>query len=50
MALQNFGVSVNSDNQNLVKRLLKALTNDKSKENYRHNGFSWEFNISDTEN
>lgn len=44
IALQNFGISVNSDNQNLVKRLLKALTDTKSRKSYENNGFSWEFN------
>lgn len=44
VALQNFGVSVNSDNKFLVKRLLKALTEESSKNSYLDNGFKWEYN------
>ena len=44
MALQNYGVSKNSDYQYLMKRLLNALTDAQSKKNYLELGFSWEFN------
>ncbi len=44
MALQNFGISKNSDHQYLMKRLLNALTDAQSKKNYLELGFSWEFN------
>lgn len=43
MALQNFGVSLKSSNRYLTKRLLKTLTDEKSKEVFLNNGFSWEF-------
>ncbi|MBJ6368953.1 molybdate ABC transporter substrate-binding protein [Snuella sedimenti] len=43
-ALQNFGISNNSNYQNLMKRLLKALTADSSKKNYLENGFEWKYN------
>ena len=42
-ALQNFGVSIHSENQFLTKRLLKALTNESSKKSYLKNGFEWKF-------
>jgi molybdenum ABC transporter molybdate-binding protein len=42
-ALQNFGLSIHSKNQFLTKRLLKALTNEASKQNYLKNGFEWKF-------
>lgn len=44
MALQNYGISKNSDHQYLMKRLLNTLTNTSSKKNYLDLGFSWEFN------
>ncbi len=44
MALQNYGISKNSDHQYLMKRLLNALTDEQSKKNYLDLGFSWEFN------
>ncbi len=43
MALQNFGISINSENQYLTKRLLKTLTDDRSKSIYLENGFEWEY-------
>lgn len=43
-ALQNYGISKNSDHQYLMKRLLNALTDVQSKKNYLELGFSWEFN------
>ena len=43
-ALQNYGISKNSDHQYLMKRLLNALTDAQSKKNYLELGFSWEFN------
>ena len=42
-ALQNFGLSVQSDHKFLTRRLLKALTDEPSKKNYLANGFEWEF-------
>ncbi|MCK5775715.1 MAG: extracellular solute-binding protein, partial [Bacteroidales bacterium] len=50
MALQNFGVSIKSDHQHLMKRLLNALTDAQSKENYIENGFSWEYSNSSNNN
>lgn len=44
IAMQNFGISANSDNQNLMKRLLHALTNENSKKLYLENGFGWKYN------
>ncbi len=43
LALQNFGLSVQSDNKFLMRRLFKALTNETSKKKYLENGFEWEF-------
>ncbi|MCM4151038.1 molybdate ABC transporter substrate-binding protein [Arenibacter sp. N53] len=42
-ALQNFGISVNSNHQYLLKRLLKSITSTASREQYLKNGFHWEF-------
>jgi len=42
-ALQNFGVSINSNHTYLVKRLLKSLTAQSSKDHYLENGFNWEY-------
>ena len=42
-ALQNFGILSNSENQNLMKRLLKALTDVNSKKSYLDNGFEWKY-------
>ena len=50
LALQNFGISKNSDHQYLMKRLLNALTAVPSKKNYLEYGFSWEFNDSKNNN
>jgi molybdenum ABC transporter molybdate-binding protein len=46
LALQNFGISKDSNHQYLMKRLLNALTDGKSKKEYLEHGFSWEFNDS----
>ena len=43
-ALQNFGISVQADQQYLLKRLFNALTDETSKSQYVKNGFQWEFN------
>ncbi len=43
-ALQNFGILSNSKNQNTMKRLLKALTNENSKKSYLEHGFEWKYN------
>ena len=48
-ALQNFGISSNSENQNLMKRLLKALTDVSSKKSYIDNGFEWKYNKTELE-
>ncbi|MDO5977416.1 molybdate ABC transporter substrate-binding protein [Flavivirga spongiicola] len=42
-AIQNFGISTNSENQNIMKRLLKALTDENSKKKYLDNGFEWKY-------
>lgn len=44
IALQNFGISVNSHQKNIMNRLLKAITDKNSEKNYLENGFKWEFN------
>jgi molybdate transport system substrate-binding protein len=43
IAVQNFGVAAHSENKFLTRRLLNALTADKSKKIYLENGFEWEF-------
>lgn len=43
IALQNFGISINSENYYLTQRLLEALTNESSKNKYLNNGFQWNF-------
>ena len=43
IALQNFGISINSENYYLTQRLLDALTNESSKNKYLNNGFQWNF-------
>lgn len=43
IAMQNFGISINSDNYYLTRRLLEALTNETSKNKYLDNGFQWNF-------
>ena len=50
MALQNFGVSLKSNNRYLTKRLLKTITDEKSKEVFLDNGFTWEFSKEQTLN
>ncbi|WP_420322052.1 molybdate ABC transporter substrate-binding protein [Flagellimonas sp.] len=43
-ALQNFGISANSQHQYLVKRLFQFITSTKSREHYVENGFTWIYN------
>lgn len=50
MALQNFGISNDSKNKFLTKRLLEALTNETSKKVFLENGFDWEYKALKTSN
>ncbi len=47
IAVQNFGISLNSNHQYLVKRLLQTLTDENSRINYLEHGFHWEYNKPD---
>ena len=49
IALQNFGISNDSKNKYLTKRLLEALTNDTSKKVFLDNGFKWEYKNKSTD-
>ncbi len=49
IAMQNFGISNDSKNKFLTKRLLEALTNDISKKVFLDNGFKWEYKNNSSE-
>jgi ABC-type molybdate transport system substrate-binding protein len=42
MAIQNYGISIDSDFGWLTKRLMEAISSTESKERYLKNGFDWQ--------
>lgn len=45
MAIQNYGISVNSDFGWLTKRLIEAISSNESKERYLQSGFDWKLEM-----
>lgn len=41
-AIQNYGLSVNSEHKNLMRRFFTFLTSEQSRQQYTENGFDWQ--------